>query len=162
MARQEICVSLRQVAGAVVLVSLATCLLVVTVSSQARSDRQYINLKPRGAQAVYSDAVLAGNILYVAARIGTDPSTGKVPDDVEQEAKFVLDQIKAVVEKAGLTMDDIVNVQVFCPEPTVHSPKFNAVYRTYFGNNVPARAFTGSGPLLGGGRFQVQAVAIKR
>jgi reactive intermediate/imine deaminase len=134
----------------------------VTVVSQTRADRQYINLRPRGAQAPYSDAVLAGNMLYVAARIGTDPGTGKIPAEVEQEAKFVLDQIKAVVEKAGFTMDDIVNVQVFCPEPTVHSQKFNAVYRTYFGENVPARAFTGSGPLLGGARFQVQAVAMKR
>jgi reactive intermediate/imine deaminase len=141
---------------------LAAFLLVVTVDSQTRTDRQYVNLRPRGAQAPYSDAVLAGNMLYVAARIGTDPGTGKIPEAVEQEAKFVLDQIKAVVEKAGLTMDDIVNVQVFCPEPTVHSQKFNAVYRTYFGENVPARAFTGSGPLLGGARFQVQAVAMKR
>jgi enamine deaminase RidA (YjgF/YER057c/UK114 family) len=162
MGRQTICVSLRQVASAVTVVFVAAYVIAITASSQGRADRQYINLKPRGAQAVYSDAVLAGSVLYVAARIGTDPSTGKVPDDVEREAKFVLDQIKAVVEKAGLTMDEIVNVQVFCPEPTVHSPKFNAVYRTYFGENVPARAFTGSGPLLGGARFQVQAVAIKR
>src|SRR5688572_22671883 len=104
MGRQTICVSLRQAASVVVVVVLAAYGLAITASSQGRADRQYINLKPRGAQAVYSDAVLAGSVLYVAARIGTDPSTGKVPDDVESEAKFVLDQIKAVVEKAGLTM----------------------------------------------------------
>lgn len=161
MAYGDVQVSLKTLAGAVVVTALATG-LVVTVSSQSPSTRQYINLREPRPTTVYSDAVVAGNLVYIAARIGTDPATGKVPEDPAAEAKFVMDQIKSVVEKAGLTMDDIVNVQVFCPDPPAHSAKFNSVYRTYFGQSVPARAFTGSGPLLGGGRYQVQAIAMKR
>ncbi len=161
MAYGDTRVSLKTLAGAIILTSVATG-FVVTVSSQAPNNRQYINLREPRPTTVYSDAVVAGNLVFIAARIGTDPATGKVPDDPELEAKFVMDQIKSVVEKAGLTMDDIVNVQVFCPDPPTHSAKFNGVYRKYFGQNVPARAFTGSGPLLGGGRYQVQAVAMKR
>jgi enamine deaminase RidA (YjgF/YER057c/UK114 family) len=146
------------------LTALATVLIVGTaVRSQGRAERQYVNLLEGGNKLPYSDAVFAGNTLYISSRIGTtDPRTGKKPDDAEQEAKIVLNSIKAVVEKAGLTMDDVVHVQIFCPEPASYFGVFNDVYKTYFGSQPPARAFTGSGPLVGGARFQVQAVAIRR
>jgi 2-iminobutanoate/2-iminopropanoate deaminase len=156
--------SLSAVVAAMSLASLATVLLVgIVVRSQGRADRKYVNLLEGGNSLPYSDAVFAGNILYISSRIGTtDPKTGKKPDNAEQEAQIVLNSIKAVVEKAGLTMDDVVYVQIFCPDPATYFGMFNDVYKTYFRSQPPARAFTGSGPLVGGARFQVQAVAMKR
>jgi 2-iminobutanoate/2-iminopropanoate deaminase len=127
---------------------------------KAQSERRYINL-PKVVQAPFSDAVLVGNTLYIAGRIGIDPKTGKLPDDLEQEVRIVLDGIKSVLAGAGMTMDDIVFVQVFCSDLSLYG-KFNDVYKTYFGKEYPARAFVGSGPLLRGGHFEMNGIAVKR
>ena len=62
---------------------------------------------------------------------------------------------------AGFPVRDLVSVQVFCPDLSLYE-KFNEIYRTYFIKNFPARAFIGSGPLLRGGRFEAQGIAIRR
>jgi reactive intermediate/imine deaminase len=111
-------------------------------------------------QAPFSDAVLVGNTLYLAGRIGFDPKTGAPPADIDQEIRLLLDGMKETLQAAGMTMDHLVSVQVFCPDLTLYD-RFNTVYRTYFGKNFPARAFIGSGPLLRGGHFETTAVAIK-
>ena len=103
---------------------------------------------------------LAGNTLYISGRGGVDPATMKVPDDPVAEAKLMLDSYKAILEKAGMTMDNLVTVTVYCPDLTLYQ-KFNEVYRTYFGKDLPARAFVGSGPLLFGMRFEMQGIAVK-
>jgi len=135
-----------------------------SISAQAadssQSARRYINL-PKVVQAPFSDGVLVGNTLYIAGRLGLDPKTGKLPEDVDQEARAVLDGVKAVLSEAGMTMDDLVFVQVFCPDVSLYA-KFNDVYKGYFGTDYPARAFVGSGPLLRGAHFEMNAIAVKR
>jgi reactive intermediate/imine deaminase len=101
-----------------------------------------------------------GDTIYIAGKIGLDPKTGKPPADVSDEARLVLDGVKAVVEHEGLTMDDLVSVQVFCSDVS-HYDAFNAVYKTYFKKDAPARAFLGSGTLLFGARFEVMATAAR-
>ena len=123
--------------------------------------RRYVNLKERAVQAPFSDAVLAGDTLYLAGRIGVDPRTGVAPPDLDQEIRFLLDGMKAVLAEGGLTMDDLVFVQVYCPDLTLYD-RFNAAYRGYFGKDLPARAFIGSGPLLKGGHFEMQGIAVRR
>lgn len=122
---------------------------------------RHIVLPTRKDQLPYSDAVLVGNTLYLAGRIGIDPQTGKAPEEVEKEIRFLLDGIKATLAAAELTMDDLVSVQVFCPDLSLYD-KFNEIYRTYFTKDFPARAFIGSGPLLRGGRFEMQGIAVRR
>ena len=80
--------------------------------------------------------------------------------DPEQEARNVLDQFKLVLAQVGMTMDDLVTVQVFCPDIALFD-KWNGVYRSYFGKDFPARAFIGSGPLLFNAHFEMQGVAVK-
>lgn len=126
----------------------------------SQSQRRYINL-PKPVQAPFSDGVLVGNTLYIAGRLGLDAKTGKPPDDVDQEARIVLDGIKSVLTEAGMTMDDLVFVQVFCPDVSLY-PKFNEVYKAYFGKDYPARAFVGSGPLVRGVHFEINGIAVKR
>ena len=122
---------------------------------------RHIVLPTRKDQLPFSDAVLSGNTLYLAGRIGVDPQTGKAPEDVEKEIRFLLDGVKATLAAADMTMDDLVSVQIFCPDLSLYE-KFNEVYRTYFTKDFPARAFIGSGPLLRGGRFEAQGIAIRR
>jgi reactive intermediate/imine deaminase len=121
---------------------------------------RHIVLPTRKDTLPYSDAVLAGNTLYLSGRIGIDPQTGKAPEDVEKEIRFLLDGMKTTLATAELTMDDLVSVQIFCPDLALYD-KFNEIYRSYFIKDFPARAFIGSGSLLRGGRFEAQAIAVR-
>jgi 2-iminobutanoate/2-iminopropanoate deaminase len=122
---------------------------------------RHIVLPNRKDTLPYSDGVLVGNTLYLAGRIGIDPETGKPPAELEKEIRFLLDGMKTTLAAADLTMDDLVSVQIFCPDLTLYE-KFNEIYRTYFVKDFPARAFIGSGPLLRGGRFEAQGTAVRR
>ncbi len=132
-----------------------------TFPAKAAPVRKHINLPGRAVAAPFSDAVLVGDTLYLAGRIGLDPATRKPPATAEQEARLVLDQFKTVLAEAGMTMDDLVSVQVFCSDVSLFDT-WNKIYPTYFGKNLPARAFIGSGDLLFGARFEMQAVAVRR
>jgi reactive intermediate/imine deaminase len=123
--------------------------------------RKYINTPGRTVNAPFSDAVLVGDTLYLAGRIGLKPGTREVPATAEEEAKLLLDQFKTVLAAADMTMDDIVTVQVFCSDVKLFDT-WNKIYPTYFGKDLPARAFIGSGPLLFGARFEMQAIAVRR
>jgi 2-iminobutanoate/2-iminopropanoate deaminase len=127
------------------------------------SDRRYI-VKPRSADRKglpFSDAVLAGNTLFVAGHIGLDPKTDLPPASPEEEARLVMEGVKQTVESAGFAMDDMVSIQVFCTDLKFYDT-FNAVYRTYFHGDYPARAFVGIDKLLRGGRYEVMGTAIKK
>ena len=144
---------------------LLTIGIAVVASAQKPVARRYIKQAPRygalGAQLPFSDGVLVGDTFYVAGHLGLDPKTGKPPADPQQEVRLLLDAIKATLGQAGMTMDDLATVTVYCTDLSLYD-KFNAVYRTYFSKDFPARAFIGSGPLLLGGHFEMQGVAVKR
>ena len=141
--------------------AVATSVLLLMAMASTKPPRRYISLPGRTVQAPFSDGVLVGDTLYIAGRIGLDPKTGKPPERIEDEVKLMLEGQKAVLTEAGMTMDDLVSVQVFCSDVSLFE-RFNAVYKSYFGKDYPARAFIGSGPLLRGGHFEMTAVAVKR
>jgi 2-iminobutanoate/2-iminopropanoate deaminase len=108
----------------------------------------------------FSDAVWHGNTLYLSGHIGLDSTTGQPPATADAEARLVMDGVKRTLEGAGLTMDDLLSVQIFCSDVSLFEA-FNVVYRTYFKGEFPARAFLGSGKLLFDARFEVQGIAGK-
>ena len=122
--------------------------------------RRYINL-PRKAPVPFSDAVLVNDTLYLAGRIGLDPATGLAPADVDQELKLLFDGFEAVLSQAGMTMNDLVWVQVYSPDISLWE-NFNTAYVKRFSGEFPARAFLGSGPLLKNGRFEMMGIAVRR
>ena len=130
-------------------------------STQTTATRRYINLPGRKGALPFSDAVLVGDTLYLAGRIGIDPVTGRAPSDVNAELKLLFDGVEAVLAEAGMTMDDLVSVQIFSPDLSLWEP-FNAAYVKRFSQELPARAFIGSGPLLLGGRFELIGVAVRK
>ncbi|HIC54069.1 MAG TPA: RidA family protein [Gemmatimonadetes bacterium] len=124
--------------------------------------REYINARSAtdAAAPPFSGAVLAGNTLYLSGTIGLEANQ-QVPATAEAEARLVLDNVRNTLASAGMTMDDLVTVQVFCSD-VAHYDTFNAVYRTYFEDEFPARAFLGAGTLLFNARFEVQGIAVRR
>lgn len=152
--------SLRSLSLIALGVTLASSLSYVE-STRAASDHRYLNVPGRSDSNPYSNAVLVGETLYLAGDIGLEPETGRPPASIEKEVHLVMDSVKRRLEMVGMTMDDVVSVQVFCPDLALYD-QFNAVYRTYFKEDrFPARAFIGSGPLLSGGHFEVMATAVK-
>jgi reactive intermediate/imine deaminase len=125
------------------------------------TERSYINLPGRNVNAPFSDAVQVGNTVYLAGRLGLDPQTGRPPADPSLEARLLLEGFRNVLAQAGLTMSDMVYVQVFCSDVALFDT-WNQVYRSFFSEPFPARAFIGSGPLLFGARFEMQGIAVKR
>ena len=125
-------------------------------------ERRYIDPRtPDDTAALpFSAAVLAGNTLYLSGKIGLKADRS-VPATPEEEARIVLDDVKSTLQKAGMSMDDLVSVQVFCSDLSYYDA-FNRVYRGYFTKAFPARAFIGSGPLLFKARFEVQEIAVRR
>ena len=107
-----------------------------------------------------SKAVLTGDTLYLSGELGLLPGR-KVPATAEMEAELLLRNVKSTLAEAGMTMDDLVSVQVFCSD-VAHFDAWNAVYRSHFTKEYPARAFIGSAPLLYGARFEMQGGAVRR
>lgn len=151
--------------------TIKSMLLILTMSAAVvvsscgqnapKSAKRHIKMSTSAPTAAFSDGVLAGNTLYLAGKLGIDPQTQKVPDDPREEARLILESMKATLAEGAMTMDNLVSVQVFCTNPEQYYDGFNEVYRTYFTGPLPARAFLGSGPLLRGAHFEIQAVAVK-
>ncbi len=148
-----------QIVAALISVTLVSA---VSADLSAQEVRSYVD--PRSATdstaLPFSGAVLVGNTLYLSGTIGLEDGQ-QVPATPEAEARLVLNNMRRTLEAAGMTMDDLVSVQVFCSD-VAHYAAFNAVYRTYFTREFPARAFVGVGTLLFEARFEVQGIAVKR
>ena len=150
-----------RVISLIVAATLMVGLLISAGLPQTSESVKYMNVPGRSDDVPYSNSVLVGNTLYLAGAIGIDPSTLAPPSEVKEEVKIVLDGMKSRLEKVGMTMDDLVSVQIFCPDLSLYGA-FNEVYKTYFKDHYPARGFIGSGPLLRGGRFEVMGVAVRQ
>jgi 2-iminobutanoate/2-iminopropanoate deaminase len=147
-------------------------LLPMTLAAQASpvgSNRRTIKLPPSAycqkpslrtplCDAPFSAGVQVGNTLYTAGIGGEDPQTGKVPPAFEQEAQFALEALQQTLVAAGMTMDDLVSVQVFCTDLSLWD-RFNVVYRKYFKKDPPARAFLGVSAIVGGNRLEIMGIA---
>ncbi|MBT8147214.1 MAG: RidA family protein [Gammaproteobacteria bacterium] len=130
------------------------------VPGLALAQRSYVDPShASGSGAPFSGAVQVGDTLYLSGMLGLEG--GQVPENPAREARNVLNAIQSTLEKAGMTMDDLVYVQIFCSDVS-HYDAFNGVYRSYFSQEFPARAFVGAGTLLFDARFEIQAIAVKR
>jgi 2-iminobutanoate/2-iminopropanoate deaminase len=142
----------------------ATLVGAICASSAIADDlgRQYFGTTPSlaGASLPFSQAVLVGDTLYVAGHIGLDPKTQKAADKIDTEAHAVMDAVKQTIESAGLQMDDLVSVTVYCTDLGLYDA-FNTVYRSYFHGHFPARAFIGVNSLVRGAHFEVAGMAAR-
>jgi len=129
--------------------------------TDTQSKRRIINLPDRSPQAAFSSAILVGDTLYISGNIGLDPNTGKAPEKIEDEIKNLLDSYKTLLTQNGFTMDDLVYVQISCTDLSYYD-KFNAMYKTYFTKDLPAREFIGVASILRGGHFEMQAIAVRK
>jgi len=121
--------------------------------------RQIIHtpLAPK-AIGTYSQAVRAGDTVYISGQIPLDPATGQlVSGDIEAEIRRVFDNISAIAQAAGASLAQAVKLTVFLTD-LVHFPKVNEVMATYFSEPYPARAAIGVTSLPRGARVEVECI----
>ena len=116
---------------------------------------------PADDKAPFSSAVMVGDTLYLSGVTDLDPATRQHGTTARDGARLALDALKRSVEAAGLTMDDLVWVQVFATDLSGFSD-FGAVYAGYFKGPLPARSFVGVSGLMGGAHYEVNAIAARK
>ena len=109
----------------------------------------------------YSQAIQAGDMLFVSGQIPVDPATGEIPAAVSLQAKRSLENLKAVVEAAGYRLTDVVKTTVFASD-IADFAEVNGVYAEYFPNNAPARSFVAVKDLPKGVKIEIEAIAWHR
>ncbi|HDJ97343.1 MAG: deaminase [Thermoprotei archaeon] len=109
----------------------------------------------------YSQAVVAGGFIFGSGQIPIDPATGEIVEgDIEVQTQRVLENIKAVLEAAGSSLEKVVFVTVFLSDLSDY-PRFNEVYAEYFGGSPPARTTVEVSRLPKGVKLEVNFIALK-
>ncbi|AZO81120.1 reactive intermediate/imine deaminase [Bosea sp. Tri-49] len=131
---------------------------------QAQTAGKTVISTPNAPEAIgpYSQAIRAGNTVFLAGQIPIDPKTKQLMKDasIEDQTKLVLDNLKAVLEADGLTMDNVVSTSVFMKDLNEFG-KMNEVYATYFKTAPPARATVEVARLPRDVKVEIGAIAVR-
>jgi endoribonuclease L-PSP len=109
----------------------------------------------------YSQAVRAGNMLFVSGQIPMDPKTGEVvKGGIKEQTRQVLENIKAVLEAAGYTLNDVTMAFVFLADMNMF-PEYNEVYAQYFKEKPPARVTVQAARLPRDVLIEIAVIAVR-
>src|SRR3982750_2793982 len=143
--------------------NVAFCILPVS-SANAQDTGKKVILSPDAPNPIgpYSQAIQVGNTLYLAGQGAIDPKTNQpmANASIEDQTRRTLDNLKAVLEAAGLTMDHIVSTTVFLKDINEFG-KMNEVYATYFKDAPPARATVEAARLPRDFKVEISAIAVR-
>lgn len=107
----------------------------------------------------YSQATAANGMLYVSGQLGLIPGEGKLAEGFEAQTRQALENLKAIVEEAGSSMEKILAVDVFVTDMGKFGD-LNAIYSEYFSNHKPARAAIEVAGLPLGGLVEFKCIAL--
>jgi 2-iminobutanoate/2-iminopropanoate deaminase len=117
--------------------------------------------KAPAAVGPYSQGVKAENIVFTSGQLPINPETGELlTGDIKAQARRSLENVKAVLEAAGASLEDVVKVSVFVADINQFSD-INEVYGEFFSNHKPARSLVEVAKLPLGGEIEIEAIAIK-
>lgn len=115
--------------------------------------------KAPAAVGPYSQATLANGMLFVSGQLGIIPSEGKLAEGFEAQTKQALENLKAIVEEAGSSLDKILAVDVFVTDMGKFAD-LNTIYAEYFTDHKPARAAIEVAGLPLGGLVEFKCTAL--
>ena len=123
-------------------------------------NRQPINT-PNAPVAIgpYSQGVKVGNLIFTSGQLPLNPQSGELVSDIEGATQQSLNNIQAILESAGTTMDKIVKTVVFLRDMNDFAA-MNAVYATYFPSNPPARSAVQVARLPKDAILEIEAIAL--
>jgi 2-iminobutanoate/2-iminopropanoate deaminase len=151
---------------------VAVCLLLLICVCAAKDKKSNDKTPPASNKAAvlspdapkpigpYSQAIKAGDFIFVAGQTGADPATGQVSGDIKAQTERALKNLTAVLTAAGSSMDKVVKTTVYLKNMS-DFPAMNEVYATYFKDTPPARATVGVAALPRDGLVEIELVALK-
>lgn len=107
----------------------------------------------------YSQAVRAGDTVYLSGQIGLDPTTGRLVDGIESQIHRVFGNLKAVAAAAGGSLADVVKLTVYLTD-LAHFGRVNEIMAEYFDKPYPARAAVGVAALPRGALIEADAILV--
>jgi len=141
-----------------VLYPLAFLLPAVSHAQQPTSSTSSVNV----ASLPFSAGIDLNDTVYVSGHLGVDLTAAvkAPPADPEEEARMVLRSVEKTLQEANMSMDDLVNVEIYCTDLKLY-PALNKVYASTFHKPYPARSFIGVDKLLFGAHFEVTGIAVR-
>ncbi|MBG0789063.1 MAG: RidA family protein [Desulfovibrionaceae bacterium] len=115
--------------------------------------------KAPAAVGPYSQATAAGNMLFVSGQLGIVPSEGKLAEGFKAQTRQALENMKAILEEAGSSLDKVLAVDVFILDMGRFAD-LNGIYAEYFSDHKPARAAIQVGGLPLGGLVELKCMAV--
>lgn len=142
-------------------IPLAGCMAVTRIEEEPLERKVISTPNAPAAIAAYSQGIQVGETLWVAGQIGLDPATRElVPGGIKEETRRALENCKAVLEAAGFSLKDVVQVHVLLADINDYQP-MNEVYVTYFPEDPPARAAYAVAAIPRGARVEVVMTAAR-
>jgi 2-iminobutanoate/2-iminopropanoate deaminase len=123
------------------------------------ADKQSVSTpKAPGAIGPYSQAIITGNLLFASGQLPINPETGKMPEGtIGNRARQVFENLLAIVEEAGGTLEDVVKTTVFLTD-LQDFKEMNEIYATYFSAPFPARSAVQVAALPLGADIEMEAI----
>jgi len=106
----------------------------------------------------YSQAIQAGNLIFVAGQVGIDPVTGKLKEGIEEQTKQALVNISNILSTAGSSLKKVVKTTVFLADMNDFG-RMNQAYGSFFSEDPPARSTVQVAKLPAGARVEIEAIA---
>lgn len=117
--------------------------------------------KAPAAIGPYSQAIKTGNMLFISGQIPFVPETMQlVSEDIKEQTKQCLENLKGILEEAGMTLNNVVKTSVFIKDMNEFGA-INEVYATYFTDTKPARACVEVARLPRDVRVEIEAIAVE-
>jgi 2-iminobutanoate/2-iminopropanoate deaminase len=136
-----------------------TVLLAGCVTERVTTTKYHPSAPLDGQQMPFSEAVRAGDTLYLAGQIGNLPGKRQLaPGGIGPEARQAMENIRVVLERHGASLDQVVKCTVFLAD-IKDWPAFNEVYVQFFRQNLPARSALAASGLALGARVEVECIA---
>lgn len=139
---------------------VAAVLACAAATAAAAQDRQVIQMPGASVGLPFSPAVRVGNVLYLSGQIGNVPGQRQLADTgVAGQTRQTLENIKAVLQHAGSSLDRVAKCTVFLLDIRDYAA-MNAVYATYFPKDPPARSTVAGSGLALGARVEIECIAV--
>ena len=106
----------------------------------------------------YSQAVVAGEMLFTSGQLGIDPETNVLPEGIEAQTRQSLRNIRAILGEAALDITDVIKTVVYIKN-MADFPVVNEIYASFFGDHRPARSCVEVSQLPKGGLIEIEVIA---
>lgn len=113
-----------------------------------------------GAIGPYSQGIEVGNLVFTSGQLPINPATGEMPETIQEQTKQSLENVKAILEAAGSSLDNVIKATVFLDD-IKDFVAMNEVYATYFKVDCPARSAFEVANLPKAAKVEIEVIACK-